>query len=678
MMRFKTLSVLLVCTCIALAGAAASADEWRAAGLGYYNLDDFEAITGITIETWQESPMLSERVSAGELPPVETRLPVKPLVQVPWGEIGEYGGALRYSEFTINYDHYLRHIGTSHFLHLQPNETFHWRSGPYLGETQPGIFSHWDISEDARTFQFTILEGLKWSDGVSVTTADIEYYIEDVLLNEEITPLAPRWLRWGSEANEVVTEFTVLDDYRFEIHFSQPYPRFLYWLRSPSPHWTALLRPKHYVSQFHKDYVSEETLMPLMQAEGFSDMDDWGTFYDQVAGDAPAGGVTIRTNNVLEYPTLSPWVAVSVSETGDWVFERNPYYHMVDPEGKQLPYIDRLRRKYIAESEMVNLDIIAGNTDIQTQFIRIDDYPLYAANQESGNYRALPVKAWQHHVLIYILNYVPDDDSMRAVTQDVRFRQALSMALNREQIRETVFMGFGEAAQFAPPKDSPYYKEGMAEAYAEYDPEGAKALLDEMGLVDTTGDGWRNHPDGGSFTLPLEFYVVTPASVPGVEMAERYWGDIGVRVDARQVDGSYFWMIQGSNEHVATVWWADGPHVMDPHFLGLGVHTPQWRQWHTSGGTQGMEPQEWAKELLRARDTVESNPDEAAREAAAQRIWDLQTEYLPVIGSVVDPRTPLIHSADLSNVGIGNDLGFVNVMILDGASQWFFHNPDRR
>ncbi len=677
MRLFLLASLVLVLLSLSIASLAA---EWQELELGYYNIADFEALVGSPIESFHEAPMLAELVAAGELPPVAERLPNDPLVQIPWESIGEYGGTIRYSEFTIDHDHYTRHFLDTHLLNLQPNDAFHWRSGPYLGVTQPGIFSDWSTSDDARVFEFTIRDGLRWSDGVLVTTADVEYYVHDVLLNADVTPVMPRWLRWGSPTNENVTTVEILDDRAFQVIFENPYPAFLYsMIRTAYTTWPNLFRPKHFVSQFHRDYVEIEELLPLMREMGYDSEDDWGTFYGDYVGQAPTdGGIINLGERAIGYPTLAPYVTVSVRETGDWAFERNPYFYMVDPAGNQLPYIDRVQRRYIAESEMVNMDIIAGNTDFQTQFIRIDDYPLYNRNEDAGNYYVMPVKAWQHHLLIYIMNYVPQDEKLRALTEDVRFRQALSMGLDREQIKETIFMGFGEASQFAPPKDSEYYEEGMGEAYAEYDPQAAMALLDEIGLVDTTGDGYRNYADGSVFRLPLEFYVVTPAAIPGVELAERYWQDIGVQVDAREVQGSYFWMLHGTNEHVATVWWADGPQLLDPHFLGFNVHTPQWRTWHLTNGADGIEPPEWAKQLLRAQDTVESSADADERLEAGKTIWRLQQENLPVIGTVVDPRTPFVYSKDLGNVGIAGEFDFFNTMILDGFTQWYFASEARR
>ena len=63
-----------------------------------------------------------------------------------------------------------------------------------------------------------------------------------------------------------------------------------------------------------------------------------------------------------------------------------PNVMLVDTDGNQLPYLDELRRRFIPDSELMNTDIIAGKVDVQGQFIKFEDMPLYKENEEKGNY----------------------------------------------------------------------------------------------------------------------------------------------------------------------------------------------------------------------------------------------------------------------------------------------------
>ena len=72
---------------------------------------------------------------------------------------------------------------------------------------------------------------------------------------------------------------------------------------------------------------------------------------------------------------LQPYVWESEPQQGEFIMSRNPYFYKVDPDGNQLPYIDTISRALVTDLEVENLKIIAGETDIQGQFIRLSDYP---------------------------------------------------------------------------------------------------------------------------------------------------------------------------------------------------------------------------------------------------------------------------------------------------------------
>ena len=139
---------------------------------GYYNLNEYESQAGNKITAFNQAPALKEKEEAGDLPPVAERLPKVPLVQTPWVETGQYGGTLRWDEFTTDYDHFLRHLITSDLLELPPSSQFHVYNN-LNGPVQPGIFSEWEMGPEGKVFTFKIREGLKWSEGVEVTTEDL-------------------------------------------------------------------------------------------------------------------------------------------------------------------------------------------------------------------------------------------------------------------------------------------------------------------------------------------------------------------------------------------------------------------------------------------------------------------------------------------------------------------------
>jgi peptide/nickel transport system substrate-binding protein len=447
---------------------------------GYYNLADFLEQTNKTFETYGEAPMLAERVASGDLPPVEERLPENPLVYRTMDIVGEYGGTMRHDSINIDQDWHLRHTNSANMIEMPASASWDAVSTVYGVPKQPGILESFGMNEDGTEFTGTIRKGLKWSDGTPVTTTDVAFNFNDVLLNEEIYPAPSTWLTWGGGN----TELTIVDDYTFKYTFAAPYGSFI---EAEVTLWPATfykhLYPSHYLSQYHKDYADPDELLAMMQAEEYNTMDEWVQFF----GDKRAmWGVdrSFELDNGKTIPTLNPFIAVEDQGNGNYLLERNPYFYMVDQEGNQLPYIEKLQRTYIADSEQADLSIIAGNTDMSCMSISIDSFPLYKEHEADGNYVALPLPAWQDQIYIVGFNEWagvkppllesagmeapadPVDDSsydpgLSEVYSDVRFRRAMSLALDRDTMNEALYLGLGRPAQVAPRPGTPFYVYGM-------------------------------------------------------------------------------------------------------------------------------------------------------------------------------------------------------------------------
>lgn len=232
-----------------------------------YNLADYERVGGDTVTPFTQSPRFDPMVARGQLMSVEERLPQNPLVVVPWEDAGEHGGELRYFSTSMLGDLYLRHLNEVRLLELGPEAQSTPITKWILGTLEPGVFEHWEQSEDATLFTFRIRRGLKWSDGVEVTSEDARFCIEDAVLNEELYPVAQPWIHWGGDLVEV----ELIDRYSIRLRFAGSYglflPRLVMW------RWSWLLLPSHYLKQFHRDYTPMESLLPLMEDEGYAARD---------------------------------------------------------------------------------------------------------------------------------------------------------------------------------------------------------------------------------------------------------------------------------------------------------------------------------------------------------------------------------------------------------------------
>ena len=287
--------------------------------------------------SFKEAPSLTKLVEAGELPEVGKRLPASPYV-IPhrWVASGKYGGHLRMimkESYGSAIKEYMYGRSFLRFLN----------DGLDIG---PGLVESWESNDDATEWVFHFRRGLKWSDGEPWTTADIMYWWDDMVNNDDYTGIdPPDDVRSGKGT---VAKVAAPDDLTLTLTFDAPAPitpeRLAAWVNSPvregslGPLW---MQPKHYMSQFHPTYNKKVT-----KKEWYLDHDIKGDFGRNV-----------------DCPTLTGWKLKSYKEGRSVVFERNPYYWCIDREGKQLPYIDEVQFSVVVDDEVQKLQMSEGKVD---------------------------------------------------------------------------------------------------------------------------------------------------------------------------------------------------------------------------------------------------------------------------------------------------------------------------
>jgi peptide/nickel transport system substrate-binding protein len=262
---------------------------------------------------------------------------------------------------------------------------------------------------------------------------DIRFTVEDVLFNKELTPAFPVWLKSGGKVEGNPFSFQVVDDLAFKIKFDQPYGGFL--IRTAIQGWrgyTDLLKPAHYLKAFHNKYADAGELEAEIKEAGFQPGEWWNLFNDK-----DITNWELTNSKAIGFPVLYPWIYVKKTTTTA-MFERNPYYFKIDADGNQLPYIDRIESTLVEDIEMVTLKIIGGEVDFAYGlFTSMPKIPLYKENEDRAGYKVYMTKYHTTPTDIH-LNLTHSDPVWRSVVQDVRFRKALNMAINREEIIDSV------------------------------------------------------------------------------------------------------------------------------------------------------------------------------------------------------------------------------------------------
>ncbi len=589
-------------------------------------------------ETFNESPTFAEMVASGELPPVEARLPKDVYVVEPYEEIGRYGGIVRSTSTVPNA------AGGDTLLSIFPSAV---KPNADLSAIVPHLAKGLVPSEDTTTWTLYLREGLRWSDGELLTSEDIMFWYEDMLFNDDLTPtIGSPWR--NSETGEIV-DVVAIDDYTVEFRFPAALPFF----ENDMIHqqWPGIFQPKHFLSQFHPSYVAEDELQAMVEEAGFVEWYElFGYQNDTIWGNPIRDG----------RPALTPYIIDTfTSDRRTW--KANPYFWQVDTEGNQLPYLDGIHTEIVADAEVVQGMIMSGSVDFEGRNTQLANYPLYRSFEEEGNYRTILWDTTFGNAVFFMVNMTHSDPVMREIFQDVRFRQAMSLAIDRDEINDVVYFGQGTPRQFTLLESSIYYEPEFATAYADYDPAQAAALLDEMGLDQKDSEGYRLRPDGQRLTVIMEYPDVVVPRTPVVELAVQYWQEVGLDVRSRVISGELQGQRTAANLMDASNWIGgresdvlypiQANYYLVPTNTGWErTHWPLWETWYNTDGREGEEPPDEIKQLNRWWTQVLREPDPDTRLELGKNILRAQAENLWMIGTVGMIPHPIIANSKLRNV----------------------------
>ena len=599
------------------------------------DIAEFKALPAYNEPAWVKA-----FVDAGKLPPVAERLPKEPMVyktaNMPDGN-GVYGDVMR-------------HVigGRPEGWNFWAGQSYGWggidiglvecltRTGPLFQvnatdlQPMPNLAKSWEWSEDGKTLTVHLVEGAKWSDGAPFTTADTEFYFNDVVGDPEVTPLmaaAPETYSNGVYAN--------VDDFTFTLTFPTAFPEAVLYNMAygnfcPGP--SHVLKPQH-PKYGGKDYESFQKAFP---------------------------------SDYMNFPVMGGWTVVEHRPDDVVVLRRNPYYWKVDEAGNQLPYLDEMQYRLSTWGDR-DVQAVAGTGD----FSNLEQAENYVEALKKAADPASPAKlAFGPRTIGYTLypnlsgngwgEPTPEQQAIRDLNRNLDFRKAISYAMDRQRLGDSLVKGPFTVPYPGGLYDGTSYYDKASTVFYPYDAASAKASLEAAGLTDTDGNGFVNAAGGGDLNVTLLTNADYATDKNLAEGVIAMMGEVGVKVtlqaltgkdfDNARDSGKYDWIIVRNGTELITV--VQNTTALAPTGATTDVN-------HKANGTGELDLLDHEKALVDIVGKFIASRDPAERQALMKDYQKLYTENLDGIGLTAYPGA-LIVNKRFANIPAGAPIFMYN------------------
>jgi peptide/nickel transport system substrate-binding protein len=466
---------------------------------------------------------------------------------------------------------------------------------PYTNKIYPNLVESWQFSEDGLNLTMR-LRDIKWSDGTPFTADDVIFTVDALANNPNLRANFTAQLRIGGQS----LKFQKVNDRTFKVVMPVQYGAILNVLTF------FPIMPKHKLEQFD----------PIGKPADFARA--WAT--DSKLSEIVGTGPFILSNYVANQKVT---------------MTRNPNSWRKDPFDNQLPYTDKLEYLVINSQEGQLAQLKAGTLDSLS--ITGAQFPdMKAAEVQGGKVRVLRGIGLNSPPWHWSFNMDSADTDLAKAFRDLRFRQAMNSALNRDRIIESVFNGLASLPGHGVAPISDWYF-NTKEYFPNWNLKAAADALDAMGIKDSDGDGVRNLTAGKNFEFALTHAADSSVAPAMGAIIQNDLKQLGIRVNLRGVAGNtVLGTGQAGNFDSILLTFGDQP---DPQLRkdiwqpGRGLN--YWRK-----SLQPTKPNDpistknmfsYEKRIYQIFDEAERLGDQSRRKALYDEWQVLFAKYMPVI-----------------------------------------------
>lgn len=411
-------------------------------------------------------------------------------------------------------------------------------SDPVTLEHKPHIATSWTVSEDGLVWTFSMRTDVNFADGKPLTAHDVVFTFNDVIYN----PKNNSSLNYNFRIKGEVIKVSAVDDYTVRFELPEPFAPFL--------------------------TVAGMSIMP---EHLYGDAARKGTI-DQFMGTGVAPARVVGSG---------PFMLDKVELGQRVVLKRNPNYWKKDAAGNRLPYLDNVTMVVIKEPNVQMMKFKGGEIDHIS--LQGEHYPMLKPLEQQNNFRLYRVgPSWYESFFVFNQNNQKNDKGewflepkKQQWFRSKEFRQACAYAINYEEIINIVYNGLASAPAGIWGAHKGHFHNDQARRY-QFNPDSARALLEQAGFHDRNGDGIREDSAGNA----VEFTLTTSAGVQAIqdmyELVRKDLRSVGLNVHLNFVEfNNLIDKTSNTFDFDAAAYALGG--IIDPHFGKSSVTSTSFR-----------------------------------------------------------------------------------------------------